>query len=101
MIREANIEDISAINEIGLRIDTNFASIYKLLDVLNQNYSKIYVYEDVNIIKGFLHIENHYEITDIINIAVLKCFENNKIYQCKSNGIYQRKNDSLLSTGCL
>ena len=79
MIREASIEDISAINKIGLRINDNYASIYNLSDVLNQNYSKIYVYEDANIIKGFLHIENHYEITDIINIAVLKCFENNKI----------------------
>ena len=41
MIREASIEDISAINKIGLRINDNYASIYNLSDVLNQNYSKI------------------------------------------------------------
>lgn len=71
MIREATIEDINRVNEIGLLIKDDFANVYKLEDTFNQDYSHVLVYDE-NGIKGFLQYEDHFEITDIINIAVDK-----------------------------
>jgi ribosomal-protein-alanine N-acetyltransferase len=71
MIREAKLEDINRINEIGLLIKNDFANVYKLEDTFNQDYSHILVYDEDGI-KGFLQYEDHFEITDIINIAVDK-----------------------------
>ncbi|HOB26256.1 MAG TPA: GNAT family N-acetyltransferase [Bacilli bacterium] len=69
MIRESNSNDLEQINEIGLQINTNFKQLYNLDYVIKQDYTHIYVYEENNVILGFLHIENHFEVTDIINIV--------------------------------
>lgn len=79
MIREANSRDISIINEIGKVIKDNFKEAYNIEDALTKEYVHIYIYEDEDIIKGFLHIENHFEVTDIINIAVNKSYQDNFI----------------------
>src|SRR5574344_1748040 len=69
MIREFNSNDLEQINEIGLQINTNFKQLYNLDYVIKQDYTHIYVYEENNVILRFLHIENHFEVTDIINIV--------------------------------
>lgn len=70
MIRLANVEDLLYIDKIGTQISECFCNKNQIKESLNSEYTKIYVYEDEGIVKGFLHIEDHYEITDIINIAV-------------------------------
>lgn len=78
MIREYTPSDIDAINEIGLLIKDNFKEIYKI-EELNQEYAHIIVYESNSVIIGFLEYEEHFEITDIINIAVTSNQQNKGI----------------------
>lgn len=78
MIREYNNSDIDAINEIGKLIKEDFASIYKITE-LNKDYAGIYVYIEDDKVSGFLEYENHFEITDIINIAVSQNCQNKGI----------------------
>lgn len=75
MIREATKEDIRTINQIGLLIKKDFEKSYQLQDFINYPYGKIYLYEEDNEIQGFIQIEIHYEIIDIINIAVIKQYQ--------------------------
>ncbi len=75
MIREFLPSDIDSINELGTLIKGNFASVYKISE-LNREYAGIYVYVEDNKVIGFLEYEYHFEITDIINIAVSKKHQN-------------------------
>ena len=78
MIREYTETDIDAINEIGKLIKEDFANIYKISE-LNRDYAGIYVYTEDDEVIGFLQYENHFEITDIINIAVAENSQNKGI----------------------
>ncbi|MCR4581583.1 MAG: ribosomal protein S18-alanine N-acetyltransferase [Bacilli bacterium] len=75
MVREALNQDFNRINEIGLLIKENFSTVYKIEEDLKNDYVHIYVYEEDNKVLGFIQIENHFEITDIINIAVDKDYQ--------------------------
>lgn len=75
MVREALNQDFNRINEIGLLIKGNFSTVYKIDEAVKKEYTHIYVYEDDNNVIGFIHIENHFEITDVINIAVDKKYQ--------------------------
>ena len=68
--REASNQDILRINEIGLLIKEDFDKVFNIEEDLTKDYVHIYVYEEDNKILGFLHTEYHFEITDIVNIAV-------------------------------
>ena len=70
MIRECNIEDINSINQLGLLINENFTNVYNIKNILDKNYECLYVYEENNIILGFIHVEKHFEVLDLINIVV-------------------------------
>ena len=70
MVREALNQDFNRINEIGLLIKENFSTIYNIEENIKNDYVHIYVYEEDNKVLGFIHIEEHFEITDVINIAV-------------------------------
>lgn len=69
MIRLYSSSDYDSIDLIGSQIKENFNNIYGIRN-LNNTYANIIVYEDNNKILGFLHFEEHFEVTDIINIAV-------------------------------
>ncbi len=69
MIRLYNSNDYNYIDSIGEQIKKDFNKVYDIKN-LNNDYANIYVYESNNEVIGFLHFENHFEITDIINIAV-------------------------------
>lgn len=70
MIRVASNQDINKINKIGLLIKEDFEKVFNIKEELTKDYVQIYVYEEDNNILGFLHTEYHFEITDIVNIAV-------------------------------
>ncbi len=72
MIREATFDDLDDINELGKIINQNFKKLYQMENALQYEYTKVYIYENDKQIKAFLHIENHFETTDIINIVVKK-----------------------------
>ena len=75
MVREVLNQDFNRINEIGLLIKENFSTVYKIDEDIKHDYVHIYVYEENNNILGFIQIEEHFEIIDIINIAVDKDYQ--------------------------
>lgn len=79
MIRESDKNDIAAINNIGMLINHDFSHLNHLNERLDYDYVRIFVFEENNIIKGFIEIERHFEITDIINIAVLEEYQKSGI----------------------
>lgn len=76
MIREALISDIEEIGKIGNLLKEDFARVNDLNYRLNLDYVKLFLYEVKGIIVGFIEIENHFEVMDIINIAVLEEYQN-------------------------
>lgn len=87
MIRNYLPTDIDAINELGLLIKEDFKDIYKI-DELNQEYANILVYIEDDKVIGFLEYEEHFEITDIINIAVSFKYQNKGIGATLINYLY-------------
>lgn len=79
MIRLYNDLDYDRINEIGSLIKDNFCNVYDISNINDKNYAFIYVYEENNKVIGFIQIEKHFEITDIINIAVDENYQNKGI----------------------
>ena len=71
-IRRANYKDVDQINIIGTELHDNFSYLYKMNDTLKTSYSRVYVYEENNKILGFIHVDSHFEIMDLVNIVVLK-----------------------------
>ena len=63
-------DDIDLINQLGMLVNKNFISVYNIKDILDRDYECIYIYEENNTILGFIHIEKHFEVIDLINIAV-------------------------------
>lgn len=92
MIRIANLEDLTAIDSIGTLIKDNFSKQNHTRERINLDYVKIFVYEDQSIIKGFIEIECHYETTDLINIAVLKEYQNQGIASSLLNYVIENIN---------
>ncbi len=92
MIRIANLEDLIAIDSIGTLIKDNFSKQNHTRERINLDYVKIFVYEDQSIIKGFIEIECHYETTDLINIAVLKEYQNQGIASSLLNYVIENIN---------
>lgn len=79
MIRLYNDLDYDRINEIGSLIKDDFCNVYDISNINDKNYAFIYVYEENNKVIGFIQIEIHFEITDIINIAVDENYQNKGI----------------------
>lgn len=92
MIRIANLEDLTAIDSIGTLIKDNFSKQNHTRERINLDYVKIFVYEDQSIIKGFIETECHYETTDLINIAVLKEYQNQGIASSLLNYVIENIN---------
>lgn len=70
MIRECNIDDIASINKLGILANESFTNVYNIREILDKDYEFIYVYEEDNNVLGFIQIEKHFEVLDLINIAV-------------------------------
>ncbi len=70
MIRECNIDDIASINKLGILANENFTNVYNIREILDKDYEFIYVYEEDDNVLGFIQIEKHFEVLDLINIAV-------------------------------
>ena len=70
MIRNANIYDIPRINELGGLLDDNFNKVYPLAEMLQDEVSKIYVYEKNEEIVGFIIATDLVETCDILSLVV-------------------------------
>ena len=79
MIRRANYRDLDAINIIGRELHDNFDYLFKMENVLNTSYSRVYLYEEDGKVLGFIHVDSHFEIMDLVNIVVLKEYQHKGI----------------------
>lgn len=79
MIRRATYRDVDSINEIGKQLHDNFAYLFKMENVVNTSYSRVYLYEEDNRVLGFIHVDSHFEIMDLINIVVKEEYQNKGI----------------------
>lgn len=92
MIREFNIDDMEYINNIGSLIKDDFNNKNNIKDILSTDYRYLYVYEDNKEIKGFIEIEKHFEIIDLVNIAVLEEYQRDGIATMLINYIFMNMN---------
>ncbi|HOP65796.1 MAG TPA: GNAT family N-acetyltransferase [Bacilli bacterium] len=79
MIRLINKNDIDSVNELGLLIDKDFKKVFNIIDIINDKYAKIYIFEEDKEVIAFLHISISYEVIDIINIVVEENHRNLKV----------------------
>lgn len=70
MIRDANVYDIPRINELGKLLNTNFDRLFKINEMLEDDISKVIVYEKNDKILGFITATSLYETCDILSIVV-------------------------------
>ena len=70
MINNINIDSLKEFNELGLLVNSNFLNIYKLEDILSNEYDYLYgYYLDVKLV-AFIHVNKLYEVMDIVNVVV-------------------------------
>ena len=79
MIREPDILDIPRINELGSLLEENFTKVYSINEMLEDKYSKIYVYEIDDVIVGFIIATDLVETCDILSLIVDPEYRNRKI----------------------
>ena len=57
-------------NELGLLVNSNFLNIYKLEDILSNEYDYLYGYYLDDKLVAFIHVNKLYEVMDIVNVVV-------------------------------
>lgn len=79
MIREPDILDIPRINELGSLLEENFTKVYSINEMLEDQVSKVYVYETDDKIVGFIIATDLTETCDILSLIVDPEYRNKKI----------------------
>lgn len=70
MINNISMDSLKEFNELGLLVNSNFFNIYKLEDILSNEYDYLYgYYLDVKLV-AFIHVNKLYEVMDIVNVVV-------------------------------
>lgn len=70
MINNINIDSLKEFNELGLLVNSNFFNIYKLEDILSNEYDYLYGYYLDDKLVAFIHVNKLYEVMDIVNVVV-------------------------------
>ena len=70
MIRDASVYDIPRINELGVLLNENFEKLFNINEMLQDDISKVIVYEKDDKVVGFIIATALYETCDILSIVV-------------------------------
>lgn len=70
MVREANIYDIPRINELGSLLSDNFDKLNHINEMLEDEITKVIVYEKDDLVVGFIIATDLGETCDILDIVV-------------------------------
>lgn len=70
MIRDANVYDIPAINDLGKLLHPDFVKLFSINEMLTDDISKVIVYEKDDKIIGFIAATVLYETCDILCVVV-------------------------------
>ena len=80
MIRKMRIDDVSSVYAIDQEtLKTNWSDVLYKQELLDLN-SRAYVYEEENVVVGFILVKYIGETSDLLQIGV------NSLYQCKGIG---------------
>lgn len=82
MIRKLIESDIEQIHILGNVLTPNFSKTNNLTGILNDQYTKVLVYEEENIIKGFIMYTELDETADILDIVVKEEERRKKVASC-------------------
>lgn len=96
MIRRAVKEDIPQINEIVKKYDSNFMHHYTLDNYLDSDIYLINVYEEDNVIKGFIICNILYENIEILLLFVKEEYRNLKIGTKLVEDLYKLPNEKII-----
>ena len=78
MIRKATLNDQEEIYRLGELINSNFSKLYNLEDMFEEEFNKIYVVMEDKKIVGFLMALVLYESCEILNIVIDEPYRNKK-----------------------
>lgn len=70
MINNISKDSLKEFNELGLLVNSNFLNIYKLEDILSNEYDYLYGYYLDDKLVAFIHVNKLYEVMDIVNVVV-------------------------------
>ncbi len=82
MIRYFQEKDIEQIYNLGNELTYNFSKTNHLIELLTDKFTKILVYEEKGLVKGFLMYTELEETIDILDIYVRKEYRNQRIGSC-------------------
>lgn len=95
MVREFNVLDVEDIIRLGNCLYDNFESLYDVKGLINDKYTKVFVYEKDDEIIGFLMFTKIYETIDILAIVVDENYRNLNIATCLIDYMISEYNDDL------
>ena len=95
MIRKWIESDIEQINILGNLLTPNFSKTNNLKDLQNDKFTKVLVYEEDNIIKGFIMYTELDETADILDIIVKEEERRKKIASCLLDTMIGELQDSV------
>lgn len=96
MIRKIINSDINIINDIGLNYDKSFLQHYDLKAYLDDPVYVINIYEDNNIVKGFIIATKLYENVEILLVYVDEKYRNSGIATELINNLSTLNSENIL-----
>jgi len=82
MIRYLKNEDFETIYKLGNEITPNFKKTMNLSEIMEDNYTKVFVYEEEKKVQGFLMYTELPDTIDIIDIIVAEDYRRKNIASC-------------------
>ena len=82
MIRYLKNEDFETIYKLGNEITPNFKKTMNLSEMMEDNYTKVFVYEEEKEVQGFLMYTELPDTIDIIDIIVAEDYRRKNIASC-------------------
>lgn len=79
MIRNAKTNDIKMINHIGNGFNKNFSKLFHIDSEICNSHNIILVYDDENVIKGFIYAQDFGDNIDLLEIVVAKKWRQKKV----------------------
>ncbi len=76
MIRELQKNDIINFKNLCEEYKDNYFKLYNIPNIFDNKNQKIYLFEQDNILVGFIHVEKTYEILSILHIYINKKYRN-------------------------
>lgn len=95
MIRYAKTEDIKKIEQLGETLHNNFAKLFNIPSMLEDELAKVIVYEDDGEVIGFVIATCLYETTDILSIIVDNKYRRKKIASNLLDYLFSELNESV------